>query len=88
VPLDLRAQPASVSSKRVLAGADCMKKLRSATAACGTGRPSTSASIIARNAVRSRRKARMSGRSPLGTRVPSISEVWLRPLEAYQMTVG
>ena len=65
-------RPVSVRSKRVLTGADCMKKLRSATAPGGTGRPSASASIIARNAVRSRCKARISGRSPLGTRVPSI----------------
>ena len=63
--------PVPVSCNRVLAGADCMRKLSSETVPSGTGRWSTSASIKSRNAERSRRKARMSGRSPPGTRVPS-----------------
>jgi hypothetical protein len=64
--------PVPASSNRVLVGADCMKKLRSNNAACGSARPSTSASIVARKAERSWRKARMSGRSPPGTRARSI----------------
>ena len=64
--------PVPVSIKRVLVGADRMKKLRSETVPCGIGRLSTSASIKSRNTERSRRKARMSGRSPLGTRAVSI----------------
>ena len=63
--------PVPASSNRVLAGADCMKKLSSDTDASGTGRSSTSASIMSRKAERSWRKARMSGRSPSGTRARS-----------------
>jgi hypothetical protein len=64
--------PVPAGRNRVLTGADSMKKLRSDTAVCETERPSISASIVSRKAHRSRRKARMSGRSPLGTRGLSI----------------
>ena len=42
--------PVPVTTSCVLAGADCMKKLRSPIAAGGTGRPSTNASIVSRSA--------------------------------------
>ncbi len=62
------SKPVPVSRNRVLAGAECVKKLRPDTAPCGTGRSATSASITSRSAERSRRKAWMSGRPPPGTR--------------------
>jgi hypothetical protein len=66
--------PAPVSSSRLLAGADWMKKLTSDTATLGTARSSTSASIISVRAERSRRSARMSGRSPRGRRPLSFRQ--------------
>ena len=75
------SKPVPASRNRMLAGAACVKKLRSDTAPCGTGRSATSASITSRSAERSRRKAWMSGRPSPGTRadrLPAVHET--RPL--------
>ena len=74
--------PVSAGSNRLLAGADCVKKLSSDTAAFGTGRWSTSASIVSRSAQRSRRNARMAGGSPSGTRALCSRHQASAPLSA------